>query len=329
MGKNLMLTESVGPDQIAEVVSRWTGSHVTRLGQNENERLIGLADSWSVLMFEYIEQHSVARLIGAPPGYVGYEEGGQLTEAVRRRLYSVVLFYEVEKAHTSVFNTLLQMLDDGRLKDGQGRTVSFSNRVAEHLLACCIVWPHNNKNPRENVMQEVCTRIPGICVRRHFRPGLLNRLDEIVVFDPLSHDELKKVARLQMKDVAIRLAERGVALGVTDDALDLVLQKGYDPVYGAHPLRRWLKSKVVAQLSWMLISGEIDENSTVYIDAVPEQQTLSYRVDRNVGIVNQNTGAKLDILIEIPNSAYFNVDASQAVKKMRIEEIEADEPMEN
>eukprot|EP00253_Pinus_taeda_P020021 PITA_20021 len=219
-------------------------------------------------MSEYMEQHSVARLIGAPPGYVGYEEGGQLTEVVRRIPYSVVLFDEVEKAHTSVLNTLLQMLDDVRLMDGQGRIVSFSNRViimtsnlgAEHLLAA--LSGHTTvKTARENVMQEV---------RTHFRPELLNRLDEIVVFDPLSHDELKKVVRLQMKNVAIRLAERGVALGFTNAALDLVVHEAYDPVYGARPLRRWLKSKVLTQLSWMLISGEIDENSTVYIDAVPD-----------------------------------------------------------
>jgi len=278
-------------------------------------------------MSEYMEQHSVSRLIGAPPGYVGYEEGGQLTEAVRRRPYSVVLFDEVEKAHTSVFNTLLQMLDDGRLTDGQGRTVSFSNTViimtsnlgAEHLLAA-LTGHVTIKTARENVMQEV---------KRHFRPELLNRLDEIVVFDPLSHDELKKVARLQMKDVAIRLAERGVALGVTDAALDLVLREAYDPVYGARPLRRWLERKVVTQLSRMLISGEIDENSTVYIDAMPGQQKLSYRVERNGGLVNQNTGAKSDILIDIPNSVYQNADASQAVKKMKIEEIDDDELMED
>lgn len=391
MGENLMLTETVGPDQIAEVVSRWTGIPVTRLGQNEKERLIGLGDrlhervvgqdeavqavadavlrsraglgrpqqptgSFLFLgptgvgktelakalaaqlfddenqlvridMSEYMEQHSVSRLIGAPPGYVGYEEGGQLTEAVRRRPYSVVLFDEVEKAHNSVFNTLLQMLDDGRLTDGQGRTVSFSNTViimtsnlgAEHLLTA--LSGHTTiKAARENVMQEV---------RRHFRPELLNRLDEIVVFDPLSHDQLKKVARLQMKDVAVRLAERGVALAVTDAALDLVLQEAYDPVYGARPLRRWLERKVVTQLSRMLISGEIDENSTVYIEAMPGQQTLSYRVDRNGGVVNQNTGAKSDILIEIPSSVYPNPDPSQAVKKMRIEEIDDDEPMED
>ncbi|KAG0591672.1 hypothetical protein KC19_1G191900 [Ceratodon purpureus] len=292
LGENSMLTETVGPEQIAEVVSRWTGIPVTRLGQNEKARLLGLAErlhkrvvgqdeavqavAEAVLrsraglgrqqqptgsflflgptgvgktelakalaeqlfdkedqlvrldMSEYMEQHSVARLIGAPPGYVGYEEGGQLTEAVRRRPYSIVLFDEVEKAHPSVFNTLLQLLDDGRLTDGQGRTVDFTNTViimtsnlgAEHLLSGLSgVIPM--KTAKEQVMVEV---------RSHFRPELLNRLDEIVVFEPLSHDQLLKVARMQMKDVAQRLAERGIALAVTDSALNLVLKESYDPV---------------------------------------------------------------------------------------------------
>lgn len=179
-------------------------------------------------MSEYMEQHSVARLIGSPPGYVGHEEGGQLTEAVRRRPYSVVLFDEVEKAHPAVFNTLLQLLDDGRLTDGQGRTVDFTNTViimtsnlgAEHLLMG-LSGMMSMDIAKEKVLEQV---------RVHFRPELLNRLDEIVVFEPLKHDQLRKVARMQMKDVAVRLAERGVALAVTDAALDLVLTESYDPV---------------------------------------------------------------------------------------------------
>ncbi|XP_010276256.1 PREDICTED: chaperone protein ClpB1 [Nelumbo nucifera] len=374
--ENLMLTETVGPDQIAEVVSRWTGIPVTRLGQNEKERLVGLPerlhkrvvgqdqavsavaeavlrsraglgrpqqptgsflflgptgvgktelakalaeqlfDDENLLvridMSEYMEQHSVARLIGAPPGYVGHEEGGQLTEAVRRRPYSVILFDEVEKAHISVFNTLLQVLDDGRLTDGQGRTVDFTNTViimtsnlgAEHLLAG-LMGKCTMQSARERIMQEV---------RRHFRPELLNRLDEIVVFDPLSHEQLRKVARLQMRDVASRLAERGVALAVSDSALDIVLAASYDPVYGARPIRRWLEKKVVTELSKMLIREEIDENSTVYIDAGPGGKELIYRVERNGGLVNATTGQKSDILIQIPNE--IRNDAAQAVKKM-------------
>ncbi|KAJ9163537.1 hypothetical protein P3X46_023192 [Hevea brasiliensis] len=383
--ENLMLTETVKPEHIAEVVSRWTGIPVTRLGQNEKERLIGLAErlhqrvvgqdqavnavAEAVLrsraglgrpqqptgsflflgptgvgktelakalaeqlfddenqmvridMSEYMEQHSVARLIGAPPGYVGHEEGGQLTEAVRRRPYTVVLFDEVEKAHLSVFNTLLQVLDDGRLTDGQGRTVDFRNAViimtsnigAEHLLSG-LMGKCSMQVARDRVMQEV---------RKQFRPELLNRLDEIVMFDPLSHDQLRKVARLQMKDVAVRLAERGIALAVTDTALDYILAESYDPVYGARPIRRWLEKKVVTELSRMLIREEIDENSTVYIDAGPKGNDLVYTVEKNGGLVNAATGQKGEVLIQIPSVP--RNDAAQAVKKMKIEEIVDDD----
>ncbi|CAA2996909.1 chaperone 1 [Olea europaea subsp. europaea] len=385
--ENGMLTETVGPDQIAEVVSRWTGIPVTRLGQNEKERLIGLTDrlhqrvvgqdqavaavAEAVLrsraglgrpqqptgsflflgptgvgktelakalaeqlfdddnlmiridMSEYMEQHSVARLIGAPPGYVGHEEGGQLTEAVRRRPYSVILFDEVEKAHPTVFNTLLQVLDDGRLTDGQGRTVDFTNTViimtsnlgAEFLLRG-LMGKCTMESARELVMQEV---------RKHFKPELLNRLDEIVVFDPLSHEQLRKVCRLQLRDVASRLAERGIALGVTEAALDVILAESYDPVYGARPIRRWLEKWVVTELSKMLIKEEIDENSTVYINAALDGKGLTYRVEKNGGLVNAATGEKSDILIQIPNGS--RSDAAQAVKKMKIEEIVDDDEM--
>lgn len=192
-------------------------------------------------------------------------------------------------------------------------------------------------------------------MRKHFRPELLNRLDEIVVFDPLSHDQLRKVARLQMKDVAVRLAERGVALAVTDAALDIVLAESYDPVsvpllfqlfvflscflglhenlqchflsqvYGARPIRRWLEKKVVTELSRMLVREEIDENSTVYIDAGPQGDDLVYRVDKNGGFVNAATGQKSDVLIQIASGP--RSDAAQAVKKMKIEEIDDDEEM--
>ncbi|KAG6635572.1 chaperone protein ClpB1 [Carya illinoinensis] len=387
--ENLMLTETVGPEHIAEVVSRWTGIPVTRLGQNEKERLVGLAerlhkrvvgqdqavnavaeavlrsraglgrpqqptgsflflgptgvgktelakalaeqlfDDENLLvridMSEYMEQHSVSRLIGAPPGYVGHDEGGQLTEAVKRRPYSVVLFDEVEKAHVSVFNTLLQVLDDGRLTDGQGRTVDFRNTViimtsnlgAEYLLSG-LTGKVSMQTARDRVMQEV---------KKHFRPELLNRLDELVVFDPLNHEQLRKVARLQMKDIAVRLAERGIALAVTDAALDYVLAESYDPVYGARPIRRWLEKKVVTELSRMLIREDIDENSTVYIDAGPNGSDLVYRVEKNGGLVNAVTGHKSDVLIQIPDGP--RNDAAQAVKKMKIEEINDDEEMED
>ena len=172
---------------------------------------------------------------------------------------------------------------------------------------------------RDRVMQEV---------RTHFRPELLNRLDEVVVFDPLSREQLRKVARLQMKDVAARLAERGVALGVTDKALDYILDESYDPVYGARPIRRWLEKRVVTELSRMLIREEIDENSTVYIDAGPNGGELVYRVEKNGGLVNAVTGQKSDVLIQLPNGVRLNDDAHQAVKKMKIEEMDEDEDMD-
>ncbi|PRQ16313.1 putative ClpA/B family, P-loop containing nucleoside triphosphate hydrolase [Rosa chinensis] len=357
--ENLMLTETVGPEHIAEVVSRWTGIPVTRLAQDDKERLIGLGErlhkrvvgqnqavdavAEAVLrsraglgrpqqptgsflflgptgvgktelakalaeqlfddenlivridMSEYMEQHSVARLIGAPPGYVGHEDGGQLTEAVRRRPYSVILFDEVEKAHPPVFNTLLQVLDDGRLTDGQGRTVDFRNTViimtsnlgAEHLLTVSL-GKCSMQDAHDPVMQEV---------RKYFRPELLNRLDEVVFFDPLSPEQLRKVARLRMDDVDARLAKRGVAFAVTDEALDYIVHESSDPVYGARPIRRWLEKRVVTELSRMLIREEIDENSTVYIDAGPMANELVYRVEKNRGLVNAVTGQNSDVLI--------------------------------
>ncbi|CAD6229850.1 unnamed protein product [Miscanthus lutarioriparius] len=154
-------------------------------------------------------------------------------------------------------------------------------------------------------------------VRRHFRPELLNRLDEIVIFDPLSHEQLRMVTRLQMKEVAYRLAERGVALAVTDAALDLILSLSYDPVYGAKPIRRWIEKRVVTELSKMLINEEIDENSTVSIDASPNKDELTYKVDMNGGLVNAQTGQKSDILIQVPNGA-INGGAAHTVKKMRL-----------
>ncbi|KAG2679433.1 hypothetical protein I3760_11G050000 [Carya illinoinensis] len=356
--ENLMLTETVGPEHIAEVVSRWTGIPVTRLGQNEKERLVGLAERLHKRVVGQDQAvNAVAEAVlrsraglGRPqqptgsflflgPTGVGKtelakalaeqlfddDEGGQLTEAVKRRPYSVVLFDEVEKAHVSVFNTLLQVLDDGRLTDGQGRTVDFRNTViimtsnlgAEYLLSG-LTGKVSMQTARDRVMQEV---------KKHFRPELLNRLDELVVFDPLNHEQLRKVARLQMKDVAVRLAERGIALAVTDAALDYVLAESYDPVYGARPIRRWLEKKVVTELSRMLIREEIDENSTVYIDAGPNGSDLVYRVEKNGGLVNAVTGHKSDVLIQIPDGP--RNDAAQAVKKMKIEEINDDEEMED
>jgi ATP-dependent Clp protease ATP-binding subunit ClpB len=196
-------------------------------------------------MSEYQERHTVARLVGAPPGYVGYEEGGQLTEAVRRRPYSVVLLDEIEKAHTEVFDVLLQILDDGRLTDGQGRTVDFRNTV--------IIMTSNIRSAES--------------LRDHFRPEFLNRIDEVVVFQPLSRDQLADIVELQLRRLRERLAERGVSIELTDAAKEVVLEAGWDPTYGARPLKRALQRLVENPLALRLLEGDFREGDTVRVDA--------------------------------------------------------------
>jgi ATP-dependent Clp protease ATP-binding subunit ClpB len=223
-------------------------------------------------MSEYMEKHSVSRLIGAPPGYIGYEEGGQLTEAIRRRPYNVVLLDEVEKAHTDVLNILLQLLDDGRLTDGQGRTVDFSNCVViltsnighEHLLLA--------EQDQSKISDEIRDRVL-FQVRKHFRPEFLNRLDDIVLFNPLRPDNLIKIIKLLAKDISDRLASRinGSSLSLSDGAAIELLNEAYDPAYGARPLRRHLEKKIVTQLSRLLLDPNIiTQNSTVLIQSNTE-----------------------------------------------------------
>jgi ATP-dependent Clp protease ATP-binding subunit ClpB len=197
-------------------------------------------------MSEYMEKHSVARLVGAPPGYVGYEEGGQLTEAVRRRPYSVVLLDEIEKAHADVFNVLLQVMDDGRLTDGQGRTVDFKNAV--------LIMTSN---------------IPGgrAGVEAHFRPEFVNRLDDIVEFAALSREQLREIVDLQVTRLVARLAQRGVAVELTDAARDLLGDMGYDPAYGARPLKRVIQKQLVDPLARGLLEGRYAAGDQVVVDA--------------------------------------------------------------
>jgi ATP-dependent Clp protease ATP-binding subunit ClpB len=342
--ENKLLSEVVGPDQIAEVVSRWTGIPVNKLTQTEkakllqlpqklHERVVGqdeavnavadavlrsraglsrpgaptgsflflgptgvgkteLAKALAAELFddeknmvridmsEYMEQHSVARLIGAPPGYVGHEEGGQLTEAIRRRPYSVVLFDEVEKAHLQVLNVLLQVLDDGHLTDGQGRTVDFSNVViimtsnigAEYLL--------KGMTPDGQLLPEAKEKVMT-AVKRHFRPEFLNRLDDMVIFSPLTRQNLKEIVRMQVEGIAKRLEAREIYVKLDESAYDYVLEVAYDPIYGARPLRRYLEKNLVTNLSKLLLSGKLQDNTTVFISA--KQGQLQFDAKPNMG----------------------------------------------
>jgi len=321
-----LLKEEVEPEDIAQVVSEWTGIPVSRLMMSERERLLrmeeelgkrvigqkeaievvsdavrrarsGLSDPrrpLGVFMFlgptgvgktelaralaeflfddenamvridmsEYMEKHSVSRLIGAPPGYVGYEEGGQLTERVRRRPYSVVLFDEIEKAHPDVFNVLLQVLDDGRLTDGQGRTVDFRNTIlimTSNLAADVI------QESAQPDLSDVRGRVMEV-VRRHFRPEFLNRLDEVVLFKRLTRDDLRRIVELRIEEVRELLKERRMDLRLTDAAREQLLQEGYDPQFGARPLKRVIQKRIQNPLAKRILSGEFAEGDVIEAD---------------------------------------------------------------
>ena len=326
-----LLREVVTAEEIAQVVSRWTGVPVTRLVEGEREKLAHLDDilhervvgqdeavqlvvdavlraragikdprrpigSFIFLgptgvgktelaktlaqalfddednlvridMSEYMEKHSVSRLVGAPPGYVGYEEGGQLTEAIRRKPYSVLLFDEIEKAHPDVFHILLQILDDGQATDSQGRRVDFKNTViimtsnigSPLLLEGVDALGQIRPDVRESVLAEL---------RRHFRPEFLNRVDDIVLFKPLQLEEIEKIVELMVIDLRRRLADRGLKLTLTDAARRRIAQEGFDPVYGARPLRRYLQHQVESKIARALIGGEILSGAEVVLDEV-------------------------------------------------------------
>jgi ATP-dependent Clp protease ATP-binding subunit ClpB len=229
-------------------------------------------------MSEYGEKHSVARLVGAPPGYVGYEEGGQLTEAVRRRPYSVVLLDEVEKAHPEVFDVLLQVLDDGRLTDGQGRTVDFRNTIlvlTSNLGSQFLVDPLSTEEEKKEQVLEV--------VRASFKPEFLNRLDDLVVFSALTKAELERIARLQIDRLARRLADRRLALEVTDAALAWLADEGNDPAYGARPLRRLIQTAIGDRLAKEILAGEVKDGDTVRVDAFGDGLIVGPATDRPAG----------------------------------------------
>ena len=226
-------------------------------------------------MSEYSEKHSVARLVGAPPGYVGYEEGGQLTEAVRRRPYSVVLLDEVEKANPEVFDILLQVLDDGRLTDGQGRTVDFRNTILILTSNMGSQFLIDQTEPYDVRKEQVM----GV-VRQHFRPEFLNRLDAMVMFNPLDKAELERIARLQVEQLQKRLHDRRITLDITDEALQWLVNKGYDPAYGARPLRRLVQTAIGDPLAKEILAGEVHDGDTVVIATVPDGAHLTVTPQR-------------------------------------------------
>ncbi|MBA3738948.1 MAG: AAA family ATPase, partial [Actinobacteria bacterium] len=220
-------------------------------------------------MSEYQERHTVSRLVGAPPGYVGFEEGGQLTEAVRRRPYSVLLLDEIEKAHTDVFNVLLQLLDDGRLTDGQGRTVDFRNTIVimtSNLGAAA--FQDQTASPQEREEKVLAD------VRSHFRPEFINRIDEVVVFDALSRDDIVKIVEIQLRELQHRLADRKLRLELTDEAKTYLANAGYDPNFGARPLKRLIQHEIQDPLAMLLLSGEVRDGDTVVAEADGDGLTL-------------------------------------------------------
>ena len=332
-----LVHESVTDEEIAKIISRWTGIPVSKLNESERNKTLHLADilhkrvigqdegvtkvteaiirskagikdpskpigSFLFLgptgvgktelakalaeslfddeknivrldMSEYMEKYSVSRLIGAPPGYVGYEEGGQLTEAVRRKPYSVVLFDEIEKAHPDVFNVLLQVLDDGRITDSQGRTVDFKNTII--ILTSNIGSVHMLDGIDENGnFSPECEKAVMGELRASFRPEFLNRLDEIIMFKPLTKDNITGIIDLMVADLNKRLADREVTIKLTSAAKDYIVENGYDPMYGARPLRRYLQKTVETLSAKLILSGNVDAGDEIVID-----------VDRTEGLV--------------------------------------------
>ena len=333
-GENRLLKEEVTEEEIAEVISGWTGIPVSKLVETEREKLLRLPDilhkrvigqedgvkavSEAILraraglkdenrpigsfiflgptgvgktelakalseslfdteknmiridMSEYMEKHSVSRLVGAPPGYVGYDEGGQLTEAVRRKPYSVILFDEIEKAHPDVFNILLQLLDDGRLTDNQGRTVDFKNTII--IMTSNIGSSELIENMTEDgtIPEEVKEKVTGE-LKNYFRPEFLNRVDDIIVFSALTPDQVKKIIDLSLESLSKRLADREMSLVITEPAKKFIANEAYDPQYGARPVKRYLQKHVETEIASMIIRGDLVDGGTVTIDSDGEK----------------------------------------------------------
>ncbi|XP_025821519.1 chaperone protein ClpB1-like [Panicum hallii] len=280
-----VLRSRAGLDQPGQPIGSFLFLGSTGVGKTELAKALAeqLFDSERMLirfdMTEFVGSHSVLRLIGAPPSYQGHDDGGQLTEKVRQRPYSVILFDEIEKADPAVFNVFLQLLDDGVLTDGKGRTVDFKNTIiimtsnlgAEYLMEA-MTGEKSMEAARDLVIKQA---------EKHFKPEFLNRLSEIVIFEPLSQDKLRVVANVQLKGIIDRLAEKGINIYASEAVLDVVLSESHNPLYGARPIRRWLQKNVMTKLAEMLFKGEIDGKTTVIIDASEDKKDLKYKVVKN------------------------------------------------
>jgi len=337
-----LLKEEVTEEEIAEVISGWTGIPVSKLVESEREKLLRLPEilhkrvigqedgvkavSEAILraraglkdenrpigsfiflgptgvgktelakalsealfdteknliridMSEYMEKHSVSRLVGAPPGYVGYDEGGQLTEAVRRKPYSVILFDEIEKAHPDVFNILLQLLDDGRLTDNQGRTVDFKNTIV--IMTSNIGSSDLIENMQEDgkISAEVEERVTGQ-LKNYFRPEFLNRIDDIIIFSPLTKSQIMEIITLSLKGLEKRLADRGMNLELTNEAKGFIAEQAYDPHYGARPVKRYLQKNIETEIASMIIKGDVVDGQTIMIDSDGEKLDIKAKLD--------------------------------------------------
>ncbi|EHC0386842.1 AAA domain-containing protein [Listeria monocytogenes] len=277
-----ILQEEVTENEIAEIVGRWTGIPVTKLVEGEREKLLKLADAFNMFdsedhmiridMSEYMEKHSVSRLVGAPPGYIGYEEGGQLTEAVRRNPYSIVLLDEIEKAHPDVFNILLQVLDDGRITDSQGRLIDFKNTV--------IIMTSNigsnlllERTEEGEISPELESDVMQI-LQSEFKPEFLNRVDDIILFKPLTLADIKGIVEKLVEELQIRLADQEITITISDDAKAFIAEEAYDPVYGARPLKRYIVRHVETPLAREIVSGKIMPHSSVEIDLADKEFTF-------------------------------------------------------
>ena len=337
-GDNAMIKEEVTAEDIADVVSRWTGIPVSKMLQSERDKLLHLEDELHkrvigqdeaieavadavrrsraglqdpkrpigsfiflgttgvgktelakalaeylfddeslmtrIDMSEYQEKHTVSRLIGAPPGYVGYDEGGQLTEAVRRKPYSVVLFDEIEKAHPDVFNILLQVLDDGRLTDNKGRTVNFKNTIiimTSNLGSSYIQsqFEKINDQNHDQVVEETKAEVMNM-LKKTIRPEFLNRIDETIMFQPLNKNEIEQIVRLQINGIKKMLEENGVTLQMSDQAVDFIATAGYDPEFGARPVKRAIQRYLLNDLSKKLLSQEVDRTKPIIVERSSE-----------------------------------------------------------